>query len=62
VLRVHTQFQGDYESLRRFIYQLESDPAFVIIDDVQLAQSDPTKPLTLQLQLSTYYRLGSNGN
>jgi Type II secretion system (T2SS), protein M subtype b len=62
VLRVHTQFQGDYESLRRFIYQLESDPAFVIIDDVQLAQSDPAKPLTLQLQLSTYYRLGSNGN
>ena len=62
VLRVNTQFQGDYESLRRFIYQLESDPAFVIIDDVQLAQNDPTKPLTLSLQLSTYYRLGSNGN
>jgi len=62
LLRVHTQFQGDYESLRRFIYQLESDPAFVIIDDVQLAQSDPAKPLTLQLQLSTYYRLGANGN
>jgi len=62
VLRVHTQFQGEYESLRRFIYQLESDPAFVIIDDVQLAQSDPAKPLTLVLQLSTYYRLGTNGN
>lgn len=62
VLRVRTQWQGDYSSLRRFIYQLESDPAFVIIDDVQLAQNDPGKPLTLQLQLSTYYRLGANGN
>jgi len=62
VLRIRTQWQGDYESLRQFIYQLESDPAFVIIDDVQLAQADPTKPLTLSLQLSTYYRLAANGN
>ncbi|HKB12018.1 MAG TPA: GspMb/PilO family protein [Vicinamibacterales bacterium] len=62
VLKIQTQWQGDYESLRRFIYELESDPAFVIIDDVQLAQSDPTKPLTLTLTLSTYYRLGANGD
>jgi type II secretion system (T2SS) protein M len=62
ILKIQTQWQGDYESLRRFIYELESDPAFVIIDDVQLAQSDPTKPLLLSLTLSTYYRLGANGN
>jgi len=62
VLRIHTQWQGDYESLRRFIYELEISPAFVIIDDVALAQLDPEKPLTLSLDLSTYYRLGSNGN
>jgi Type II secretion system (T2SS), protein M subtype b len=62
VLRIRTIWQGDYESLRRFIYELESDPAFVIIDDVELAQPDPTKPLTLQLTLSTYYRQGTNGN
>ncbi len=41
VLKIHTQWQGDYESLRRFIYELESAPAFVIIDDVTLAQADP---------------------
>jgi hypothetical protein len=62
VLKVHTLWQCDYESFRRFVYELESSPAFVIIDDVQLAQSDPGKPLTLSLQLSTYYRLGANGN
>ena len=62
VLKIHTQWQGDYESLRRFIYELEISPAFVIIDDVALAQLDPEKPLTLSLDLSTYYRLGSNGN
>ena len=54
--------QGDYESLRQFIYELESAPEFVIIDDVTLAQSDADKPLTLSLELSTYYRLGPNGN
>jgi type II secretion system (T2SS) protein M len=62
ILKIDTQWQGDYESLRRFIYELESAPAFVIIDDVTLAQTDTTKPLTLSLHLSTYYRLGANGN
>jgi hypothetical protein len=61
-LKIRTQWQGDYESLRRFIYELESAPAFVIIDDVTLAQNDETKPLLLVLQLSTYYRLGANGS
>jgi hypothetical protein len=62
VLKIRTQWQGDYESLRHFIYELESAPAFVIIDDVSIAQPDPTKPLTLLLQLSTYYRLAADGN
>jgi hypothetical protein len=62
LLKIRTQWQGDYESLRRFIYELESAPAFVIIDDVTLAQNDETKPLMLTLQLSTYYRLPANGN
>jgi hypothetical protein len=60
-LKIATQWQGDYESLRRFIYELERAPAFVIIDDVTLALTDVNKPLTLTLQLSTYYRLGANG-
>jgi len=57
ILKIDTEWQGDYESLRRFIYELESAPAFVIIDNVALAQSDPAKPLELALKLSTYYRL-----
>lgn len=61
LLTVHTRFQGDYENLRQFIFELESAPEFVIIDDVALAQSDVSKPLTLTLQLSTYYRLRANG-
>jgi Tfp pilus assembly protein PilO len=60
--KIRTELQGDYENLRQFIYALESAPEFVIIDDVTLSQNDPGKPLTLTLELSTYFRLGSNGN
>lgn len=62
VLRIEAQWRGDYESLRRFIYELESAPAFVIIDNVTLAQSEPGKPLALTLKLSTYYRLKANAD
>jgi len=63
ILHIETQWEGDYEGLRQFIYELESDPAFVIIDDVQIIQQEPTKPLTLSMRLSTYYRQGAaNGN
>jgi len=62
ILKIDTQFQGDYESVRRFIYELERAPAFVIIDAFSLVQNEANKPLTLSLHLSTYYRLGANGN
>ena len=61
--RLHTRivFQCDYESFRRFIYELESAPEFMIIDDITLAQPDPAKPLALTLEMSTYYRASSDG-
>jgi hypothetical protein len=62
VLTARTQLTCDYESFRQFMYELESAPEFVIIDDVALAQQDPSKPLTLTLRLSTYYLLRPNGN
>ena len=60
-LKIHMVLQGEYEGLRRFIYELESAPEFVIIDDVTLAQGDEAKPLTLTVDLSAYYRMGANG-
>jgi hypothetical protein len=62
VLKTHTQWTCDYDSFRRFIFDVESAPAFVIIDEVAIAQQDPAKPLAVTLSLSTYYRLGANGN
>jgi hypothetical protein len=51
---------GDWENIRDFIYQLETAPEFVIIDNVTLVESDEAEQ-TLTIDLSTYYRLRRNG-
>ena len=53
--------EGDYESLRQLLYELETAPEFLIVDDVSVTQSEMNKPLMLTLDVSTYYRLGANG-
>jgi hypothetical protein len=60
-LKIQMSLQGDYEALRRFIYDVESAPEFLIIDHVSLSQNEPGKPLTLGIEFSTYYRLAANG-
>jgi hypothetical protein len=55
-LTVRVLLQGDYESIRNFVYQLESASDFVIIDEVTLVEGVGTEQLTLTLNLSTYYR------
>ena len=48
---------GDYDDIRAFIYDLETSPNFVVIDNVVLAEGlDANSPLSLSLELSTYYR------
>jgi hypothetical protein len=61
--RLHTKMvlQGEYEGFRRFVFDVETSSEFVIIDGVTLAQAEIGKPLTLSLELSTYYRVGANG-
>lgn len=60
-LAIRVALQGQYENIRQFLYELESSPEFIIIDDVSLSQGEADKPLNLAVQLSTYYRLGPNG-
>ena len=60
-LHIRMILQCEYANFRRFIYELETSPEFVIIDDVTLAQSDQNKPVTATLELSTYYRAATNG-
>jgi len=60
-LSIRVVLQGDYESVREFIFELESAPDFVIIDDVTLMEASANEPLTLTINLSTYFRLRGNG-
>jgi hypothetical protein len=60
-LRTRMVLEGGYENVRRFLYELETAPEFIIVDDVTLGQSETNKPLTLTVELSTYYRLDRNG-
>jgi hypothetical protein len=61
-LRINMVLEGDYRSVRQFIYELETTPAFVIIDNVTLAGGDPSGPLVLTVELSAYFRTGLNGD
>ena len=60
-LKIRMVLQGEYANLRQFIYQLESAPEFVIIDDMTLTEGQAGEPLTLHLDLSTYYTVTPNG-
>jgi hypothetical protein len=51
--------EGDYRDVRRFIHRIETAPEFVVIQDISLVQGERNAPLTLTLQLSTYYKAGS---
>ena len=60
-VRTRMTLEGSYESIRQFLYELETTPEFIIVDDVSLGQPEPNKPVTLTLEVSTYYRQGRNG-
>jgi hypothetical protein len=60
-MTIRMVLQGQYDNLRQFIYALESAPDFVIIDDVTLSEGSGNEPLSLTVDLSTFYRLAANG-
>ncbi len=61
-LKTEMTLEGDYEEIRQFIYDLETAPEFVVIDDMALAEGgEAGAPLVLTLSLSTYYQVASDG-
>jgi hypothetical protein len=61
-MRITMSLQGDYEDIRRFIYQLESGTDFVVIDSIGIREgAEAGSALALDLTLSTYYHARSNG-
>jgi hypothetical protein len=61
-VRTRMVLEGDYQSVRQFLYELETTPEFIIVDDVTLSQADPAKPLAVTVEVSTYYRQARSGN
>lgn len=56
-LRIQMVLSGTYADMRDFMYQLETAPEFVVIDNVQLAEGgDGAGSLVVTLDLSTYFR------
>jgi hypothetical protein len=56
-LRIHMMLTGSYAGVRDFIQQLQRSPEFLVIDRIVLKETDIDKaPLSLQLELSTYYK------
>jgi hypothetical protein len=50
--------KGDYQSMRRFLYRVETAEEFVIVEGVHLAQpgaSDTGRELELDLNVATYF-------
>jgi Tfp pilus assembly protein PilO len=57
-LQIQMVLRGTYAEMRDFIYQLETAPEFVVIDNIQLAEgSDGSGELVVTLDLSTYFRV-----
>ena len=53
---------GDYSSVRRFIHELETAPEFLVLENVELSQSETeNRGLNVNVQIATYYRAATNG-
>ena len=55
-LQVSYELSGDWEDIRQLIYEVETGPDFIVIDNMQLTEGEVNAPLSLTLELSTYYR------
>jgi Tfp pilus assembly protein PilO len=61
-LRVSYALAGEYGDIRQLIHDIETAADFIVIDNVFLSEGqDAQAPLTLTLDLSTFYRPVSNG-
>jgi hypothetical protein len=57
-LHVNYSLTGDWDDIRQLIYEIETGPDFLVIDNVQLSEGSlANAPLSLTLDLSTYYRI-----
>jgi len=59
----HASLSGEYRNIRRFIHELETAPEFLVLENVQLTQSEvENRGLNVTVDIATYYRAAANGN
>lgn len=61
-LSTEVTLSGQYRDIRRFIYELEAAPEFLILETVSLSQgSDASSDLNVTVKVATYYQAGGDG-
>jgi hypothetical protein len=55
-MKIRMVLQGDYRNIRQFIYELESAPNFLIIDDLTILARTANEAQMLTIDMSTYFR------
>jgi hypothetical protein len=60
-LQMRCALDGSWNDIRQLLYEIETGPDFFVIDNVALAEgADSNAPLSLELEISTYYRVARN--
>jgi len=53
---------GEYRNIRRFIHELETAPEFLVLENVELSQSETeNRGLNVNVEIATYYRTAGSG-
>jgi Tfp pilus assembly protein PilO len=60
-LKVTADLVGRYDDIRAFLYALETAGDFVVVESIVLAEGDDARaPLSLTLDVATYYRTAAD--
>lgn len=61
-LKIGMALSGEYRDIRAFVHALETSPEFLVIEDVSLSEgARPGAPLSVAVQLATYYAGAPDG-
>ena len=62
-LSMNISLVGQYRDIRRFIYDLETAPEFLILENVVVSQgAENESGLNVDVKVSTYFRAGGDGH
>ena len=59
--RTELNLSGPYRGIRQFIYAVEAQPAFLVIESLELMSPTGGDPLEVTVRLATYFRAANGG-